>query len=162
MVSHRSIPAGLRLLTAALVLVTMLMGCAVEQQQDAELLQAERTARNLTSPRYLRQSMYASTNEVDTPSELIAFLFSTMGAAERPYTSEASEMEQEQARSIGMPLQPANVALVPLTPNPQERKQIVLKPDDANGMFIADAYVSPDQPPAFTSKWPMPTFREKN
>ncbi len=152
-----------RSLTAAALLwaLTLLAGCSSGVQRDAELVQAERTARYITSPRHLKQSMYVSMREENTPSELLSYLFSSLGAAEWPYTTDASEMEQEQARAIGMPLQPANVAIVVMAVDSRAQKQIVLRPDDANGLIIAEAYLAPDQPPVFTSNWAMPQLRER-
>ncbi len=150
------------LVLVPMIAIALLSACSTANQQDADLQQAEATARYITSPRHLRQSMYVSVHEEDTPSELLSYLFSSLGAAEWPYTTDASEMEKEQARSIGMPLQPANVAIVLMAVDARAGKQIVLRPDDGKGLIVADAYLAPDQAPVFTSSWPMPKFRDRD
>lgn len=149
----------MRCAVALVGVALILAGCGGGGRGDPELRQAELTARYMTSARHLKLSTYSATRATGTPSELISFLFSDLGAPEWPPTSESSEMEREQARQIRAPIQPASVAIVPINPNPRLKKQIVLKPDDAAGTIIAEGYLSPEQPPVFTETWPMPELR---
>lgn len=141
-----------------------------EGADDATLLQLEAVARHLTGPRHLRASAYPDIRTSDRPSELVSFLFSDIGVAEwppvdsgpatasGPLVVQTSEMEREQMRSTRTPMFPADGALVHARPDLRIGKQLVLSGDDSSGEIVAEAYLDPNQPPAYTRRWTLPAF----
>ncbi len=148
------------LVTAALICVAVL-GCSrsAPKVDDPQLRKAETVARYLTSARHLNKSMYTVSRSSGTPSELVSYLFSTMGAAEWPPSEEDPVGEQEQARAVRMPVMPKGVGFVALYPEPRIMRQLVLRADDAKRELIAEGYTDPAKPPVFVERWPMPDVK---
>jgi hypothetical protein len=109
-----------------------------------------------SSMRFLGRSMFASTSDDWKPSELVSYIFSSMGAAEWPPGESSDERDKEQARAARTPMVPANVRLVPLRPDSRHKQQIVIRADDARRMIIVDGYLDPAQKPVLTQEWEMP------
>lgn len=149
--------AGLVLCATAILLA----GCDKSAQTpasgaaDRDLRQTMSVARHLTGPRHLRHSAYAATMESGKPSELVSYLFSSVGVAEWPDSDEAGAMEQEQARSTRTPLFAKDVAFVHGEPSPLRGRQVVLRGDDAKNELVAEAYLDPAKPPVAVDRWPM-------
>jgi hypothetical protein len=59
-------------------------------------------------------------------------------------------------KAIGAPLVPEGVAFVPLSPDPDSGRQLVVKFDDSCGVVIVEGYVDPAQAPALTREWKLP------
>ena len=130
-----------------LVMFAALVACGGKAEVPPEFERGVSLVRYFASPRYLGNSMYSATVEQHKPSELISYLFSTMGAAEWPPSEDSLELTKEQARTTRTPLVPSNIRLRPLAPDNQPGLQLVLKPDDARKMIIVEGYVLPNQTP---------------
>jgi hypothetical protein len=127
-------------------------GCGSDNVSP-KLEQAVDAVRYMTSPRQLSRSAVSVVQEQGTPSELVAFLFSTMGSAEWPLALD--DAEAAAMRSAFIPVLPRSVlvdALRPEGPWPQ----LVLQADDARGMLIAVGYEAPGRPPVLSEEWPLP------
>ena len=107
----------------------------------------------LASPRYVNRSMYSATAESGTPSEFVEFLFSSMGAAERPESAPISEIAQPGRG--GPPLWPEGVAFRAMAPDARAGRQVVIRPDDARGMVIAEAYAKPGEKPVLQREFSL-------
>ena len=144
-------------LVTGILFVTLLAACSRSSPPavDPQLRKAETVARYLTSARHLGKSAYPATRRTGTPSELVSYVFSDIGAAEWPPGEDASPMEQEQARATRMPLLPRDVGLVANRPDPRLRKQVVLRGDDAKNELVAEGYADPSKPPVFVERWAM-------
>ena len=153
----------MRALVAAILLCVATGGCSrsAPQVDDPQLRKAEAVARHLTSPRHLSRSTYTAARQTGTPSELVSFLFSDLGAAEWPPDEGDSEGEREQAKSARVPLLPRGVALVARQPDSRVKRQVVLKADDAKRQLIAEGYADPAKPPVFVERWAMPEVKAR-
>jgi hypothetical protein len=83
-------------------------------------------------------------------------MLSDRGAADWPYSEELDQQNPaigEEAKSIGMPLIPKGVALVPRRPDATKKKQVVIKADDARNMIIVEGYTDPSAKPVMTTEW---------
>ena len=67
-----------------MLLLSLVAGCSNPSAPPADLSAAVAVVGYLVGPRYIGISMYSATAETGTPSEFVSYLFSTMGAAERP------------------------------------------------------------------------------
>ena len=138
----------------------LLAACGGEAKKaPAELERGVAVVRYFASAKYLNMSMYSATVEDHKPSELISYLFSSMGAAEWPPDEGAGEMSTEQARATRTPLVPGNVRLRPLAPDNAPGLQLVLRPDDARRLIIVDGYTAPNKPPVSTTEVPVADIR---
>jgi hypothetical protein len=96
----------------------------------------------MTAPKNLSRSGF-SAQPNKSPSNFVSYMFSDLGAAEWPYTEEMAQENPsigEEAKAIGMPLIPKGVALVPRQPDRAQKKQLVIKADDARNMIIVEGY----------------------
>ena len=107
----------------------------------------------LASSRYVERSMYSATAEKGTPSEFVEFLFSSMGAAERPESAPMSEIQQ--GGRGGPPLWPDGVAFRALAPDPRAGRQVVIVPDDARGVVIAEAFAKAGEKPVLRREFTL-------
>ncbi len=149
-----SLKRGLRLATACL----MAFFCAACQNaaEPPELKKAAHVIRYLSAKNQLKRSSFWVVYPEGKPSEFVNWMFSAFGSAEwPPHEDTADPMELEQARSIRAPIIPKDVALVPLAPNPDLKKQVVVRFDDAKGLLIANGYLDPAQPPVLIREWPL-------
>ena len=135
------------------LLLALLAGCSGSSEPPADLSAAVAVVGYLAGPRYIGISMYSATAETGTPEEFVSYLFSTMGAAERPESSGPGE--KGSSNTGGPPSWPANVGFYPLKPNPRGGKQVVVVPDDARGMLIAEAYEDPAGKPVLRREFAM-------
>ncbi len=135
-----------------IALITLLLSaaCSRPASAPADLEQAVAVVGYLSSSRYINRSMYSATFETGTPSELISFLFSTMGAAERPEPTSS-----RQPGSSGPPTWPDDIGFHALTPRAGGGKQVVVLPDDARGIIIAEGYVDPAAKPVIRREFVM-------
>lgn len=121
--------------------LALVAGCSNSSAPPADLSAAVAVVGYLAGPRHVGVSMYSATAETGTPSEFVSYLFSTMGAAERPESYRLDEKDEGQR---GGPLGwPEGVGFYPLKPEPRGGKQVVIFPDDARGMTIAEGYADP-------------------
>lgn len=103
-----------------------------------------------TSPFARTRSAFSYSYPEQKPSQLIAYVFSPLGASEWPPmegSGEFSPEEESMIRGSGQPLIPAGLAFVSDGPDPDKQRQIVLRADDAQNMIIAEAYADPVKPP---------------
>jgi hypothetical protein len=136
-----------------MLLLALVAGCSGSSAPPADVSAAVAVVGYFAGPRYINVSMYSATAETGTPSELVSYLFSTMGAAERPETYRMDE--KDSAHRGGPPGWPEGVGFYPLKPNPRGGKQVVIFPDDARGMIIAEGYVNPAEKPVLRSEFEM-------
>ena len=119
----------------------------------ADLQSAVGVVGYLASSRYVSRSMYSATAETGQPSEFVDFLFSSMGAAERPESAPMSEISQPGRG--GPPLWPEGVAFRALAPDARAGRQVVIRPDDARGLVIAEAYARPGDKPVLQREFTL-------
>ena len=126
-----------------IVLLNIAMSCG--KPEPPELERAAAFVKWFTAPKNLSKSMYSAAFPQGTPGQFVSYLFSDMGVAEWP--NAASEMEQQQLRSAMIPTLPQDVALVPLQPNLNGKKQLVVKFDNEKGLILLEGYLDPRKPP---------------
>lgn len=136
-----------------MLLLALVAGCSNSSAPPADLSAAVAVVGYLAGPRYIGISMYSATAETGTPSEFVSYLFSTMGAAERPESYRPGEKGEGQRG--GPPGWPEGVGFYPLKPNPRGGKQVVIFPDDARGMIIAEGYADPAGKPLLRREFEM-------
>lgn len=136
----------------AIALMTFLLttACSRPAEAPADLEQAVAVVGYLSSSRYINRSMYSATFESGKPSEFISFLFSSLGAAERPEPSSA-----RQPGSAGPPSWPDDIGFHALSPRAGGGKQVVVLPDDARGKIIAEGYLDPAGKPVIRREFEM-------
>ncbi len=134
-------------------LLALLAGCSGSSEPPKDLAQAAAVVGYLASPRYVERSMYSATAETGKPSEFVSYLFSTMGAAERPETHRPGP--DGGGRKGGPPTWPEGVGFHALKPNPRGGRQIVVSPDDAGGKIVAEAYVDPAGKPVLRREFEL-------
>lgn len=134
----------------ALIAGLMAVACSKAPSPPPELEQAVAVVGYLASSRYINRSMYSATFETGTPSEFISYLFSSMGAAERPEPASA-----RQPGSSGPPGWPDDIGFHALQPRAGGGKQVVVVPDDARGVIIAEGYVDPAAKPVLRREFVM-------
>lgn len=134
----------------AMIAVLLAAACSKPPAPPADLEQAVAVVGYLASSRYINRSMYSATFETGTPSEFISYLFSSMGAAERPEPSST-----RQPGASGPPTWPDEIGFHALTPRPGGGKQVVVVPDDARGLIIAEGYVDPAAKPVIRREFAM-------
>lgn len=139
----------------AILLTAALLGCSGSSEPPADVSRAVAAIGYLASARYINISMYSATAEKGTPSEFISFLFSTMGAAERLQPEDPREPKAEGGRRGGPPTWPDGVGFNAMKPDPRGGTQVVLIPDDARGMIIAEGYVDPKGKPVVRQEFEM-------
>lgn len=124
-----------------------------------ELKQAARVVEFMLQPRNLSRSAFSAFFPECKPSEFVSFTFSGMGAAEWPDSEAMAEhdpMIRDQAKAIGAPLMPKDVAITPRELDPERGKQIVIKADDARGVVIVVGYAAPNLPPLLVREYKVP------
>lgn len=143
-----------RTVTGALLWLLVLSGCG--DSGPAELRQAADAVADMMKPVNLSRSMFVAAYPDGKPSHYVSYLFSTMGSAEWPPSEEwADELDQQQARAIGLSLWPAGVAAVPRAPDPALGQQFVISFDDERNVVIGYAYVDPAEDPVFAREWKL-------
>lgn len=139
-----------------MLVLALVAGCSSSSAPPADVSAAVAVVGYLAGPRYINVSMYSATAETGTPSEFVSYLFSTMGAAERPESYRPDEKGGAGgAQRGGSPGWPEGVGFYPLKPNPLGGKQVVIFPDDARGMIIAEGYADPAGKPLLRREFEM-------
>ena len=121
----------------ATLMLAILVGCS-STNVDPRLEQAVKSAKYMTSNKFLSRSAFKSIYPEQKPSDFVQYIFSTMGSAEWPTAFD--EGEEEQLRSIGVPIMPNNLAIIPNKPDSNNDLQVVLRADDEAGLVIIEAY----------------------
>jgi hypothetical protein len=109
----------------------------------------------MAKPASLGKSCFTVVAPNGQPSEFVDYLFSDLGAAEWPIAMD--EFEAEQMRSIGQPVVPPTVQVSRNQRQHIDRKELVLRGDDANGMVVAQGYLANGAEPMFEAQWPLAT-----
>jgi hypothetical protein len=123
------------------------------------LERALQTAEQMASKGMLEQSAFYSIFPEGTPHQFVSFLFSDIGAAERPPVEGSGEINPEDQELVPrglMPVWPANVGMTHSNPDTALGMQVVWKWDDAQRMIILEGYVDPTQPPVAIRKTVLP------
>jgi hypothetical protein len=144
-----------RLVSLSLICIFLvsLISCSDNSSnQDPDLQRSVNFVKYLSSNRFLKKSGFRALNDEKKPSKFVSYLFSTMGSAE--WFSVGDPYEEEQMKSIGVPVPPKNVFITD-TYTQGAGKQIVLKGDDANSQIIVEAYGPDSGAVLFTKKIPF-------
>ena len=120
--------------------------------QDPALQKTIHFVKYLASNRFLKKSGFRALNKQHTPSMFVSYLFSTMGSAE--WVSTGDPFEEEQMKSIGVPVPPRNV-IINNNYVPGGGTQVVLKGDDQNAQIIVEAYGADSGVILFTENIPF-------
>jgi hypothetical protein len=123
------------------------------------LERALQTAEQMTSKGMLEQSAFYAIFPEGTPRQFVSFLFSDIGAAERPPVEGSGEINPEDQETLlrgKMPVWPANVGMTYSNPDTALGMQVVWKWDDAQRMIILEGYLDPAQPPVAIRKTSLP------
>lgn len=125
-----------------------------------QLERAVRAVRYLSAPRQIQRSSFLVVYPEGRPSDFVKWMFSPMGTAEWPPAEDSVDpVTLEQAKSIRMPVIPANTRIVPEKPSEEKLRQVVVQADDTRGMLMVEAYEDPGRPPVFTREWPLKISR---
>jgi len=115
--------------------------------------------RYLSAERQLKRSLFMALKD-RKPSKFVDWMFSPMGSAEwPPWEDSHLEFDSEELKTIkkmGIPLIPKNVALVPLTVDPEKERQIVVSADDQKRIIILEGFISPNGLPILKEEIPFP------
>ena len=134
----------------ALLLFTLIVAAGCKKPVPDDLQQAKNVIANILSPFELHNSMFPAAYPDCKPSEFVHYIFSDLGAIEMPESRPASAAKESGAGAIagyiytGLPW-PEGVAMIPLSPDPQRGRQIVLKPDDEHAILTIELYEDPSQ-----------------
>lgn len=118
-------------------------------KKDPDLQKAFSFVRYLAGKRFLSRSAFIHFFPDKKPSQFVSYLFSTMGTAE--WATTGDPIEEEQMRSVGIPVPPSNVRITNRLISGEE-KQLVLKGDDQEMQIIVEAYIKNSNTPLFTEK----------
>ncbi|GEM_PF-1577222 len=149
--------------TATLLLalcMSFLMACS-EDPLPPQLDRAMQTAEQMTSEGWLERSTFFVVFPEGTPKQYVSFLFSDLGAAERPPAEGSGELasdEEHSMRQAFMPVWPAGVGMTHSKPDPNLTFQVVWKWDSDRRMIILEAYADPQSPLLEVRETPFPTF----
>jgi hypothetical protein len=135
---------------SVLVLFVLLVSCSSSPNINPRLEQAVLSFKYMTSKKFLSDSPFKNIYPRQIPSEYLEYIFSTIGSAEWPTAYD--EGEEEQLRSVGIPIMPLDIAIAPNRPDLKVDLQIVLKADDKTGMIIIEAYEKAGEDPVLVVK----------
>jgi hypothetical protein len=142
-----------------MVAVASLASCGSPDIPE-QLERALQSAEQMTSRGWLEGSAFFALYPDGTPKQYVSFVFSDIGAAERPPvegSGEASPDEEHSMRSLGHPVWPAGVSMTHSKPDPALGMQVVWKWDDSRHMIILEGYADPQQPPVVVRETPFPS-----
>ena len=136
-----------------------ILGCEAPPDYP-ELEKAIRVVRYLSAPNQLQRSSFLVIFHGGQPSDFVTWMFSTFGKAEWPPAEGSLEMEnygwEEALQVTGTPVPPREVSFVALKPDPNLKKQIVVKPDDARQKIMVEGYLDPGAAPVLVREWDWP------
>ena len=144
---------------ALALLFAILAACSRPAEPPKDLANAVAVVGYLASPRFVNVSAYSATAEKGTPSEFVSYLFSDLGAAELP--EPARPGDPAGAGRGGPPTWPEGIAIRPLRPDARAGMQVVIVPDDARGMIIAEGYADPSGAPVLRREFELARPRRK-
>ena len=162
MIPSQGFPPGVAQVASILILSLVLSGIwgCESPPQYPELEQAIRVVRHLSAPNQLQGSSFLVVFPDGRPSDFVAWMFSTFGMAEWPPAEGSLEMEdsdwEDAMRATRTPILPRDVSLVPLQPNPDLKKQIVVKSDDVRKKILVEGYLDPETAPVLVREWDLP------
>jgi len=132
-----------------------LPACAPEP--PAELREAAEVVHHLMKPDNLARSAFSAAFPDPRPSQFVSFIFSDMGVAEWPGAGGLdTDEDRERLRAVGVPVPPADVAFLPLVPDPTAGKQLVVGFDDQRDVVVVEGYLDPDLEPVLRREWKLP------
>ncbi len=126
-----------------------------------QLDRAMQTAEQMTSEGWLERSTFFVVFPEGMPKQYVSFLFSDLGAAERPPVEGSGELapdEEHSMRQAFMPVWPAGVGMTHSRPDPKLALQVVWKWDNERRMIILEAYADSQSPPLEVRETSFPTF----
>jgi len=137
--------------------LSFLPSCADDVPEPLD--RAIQAAEQMTSASMLERSAFYAIYPQGTPQQFVSFLFSTIGAAERPPiegSGEISPDEEESMRNIYLPVWPAGVSMTHSTPKADLGMQVVWKWDNGQRKLILEGYADPKQPPVIVRETDLP------
>ena len=135
----------------------LLWWCGCGGEVPADLDQAAQVIHHMMQPNFLTHSSFAAACPDPKPSQFVSYIFSEMSTTEWPASEAyADDLEREQMKASGTPMQPLGVAFVPRAVNPQRGRQLVVKFDDFRGMVIVEGYEDPTREPVLVRTWVLP------
>ena len=126
------------------------------KSEPTEFEKAANAVHWMILPHNLSRSAFTVAFPEGLPSEFVNYMFSDMGVAEWPPYEDSGEFSPEELKFIRIPLIPKDIELVPLYPDPEVEKQLVIKFDDNRGMLIVEGYNDPEQEPVLVREWNLP------
>ena len=141
-----------KLLTATLF--GLAAACSGSSEPPPDLVVAVAVVGYLASPRYIEMSMYSATADTGTSSEFVSYLFSDMGASERPEPARP-DVSGGGGKRGGPPTWPEGIGFFPHKPDARGGKQVVVLPDDARRIIVAEGYVDPAAKPVLRREFEM-------
>ncbi len=148
--------------TLSLVLsVVFLYSCSETETISSEIKRGVHVVQYMAAKRQIQRSSFRFTHPEGKPSDYVNWMFSALGAAVWPDTEDMAEMDPmiaEQAKSIGAPLIPKGVRILPLSPNPEFEKQIVVKFDNDRRLLIVEGYLDSKGIPVITKELKFPDW----
>jgi hypothetical protein len=133
-----------------------------DEPEYADLRQAERVVRHVSSEQQIDQSSFLMIEGEKTPSQFVNWMFSAFGTAGWHVSEDSMEFSPDEMKAIkrNSPVVPKNVDIFAYHPKFTRGKQVVVKADDSRRMLIAEAYLNPQKKPVFVSEWPFPNLEE--
>jgi hypothetical protein len=136
-----------------IVAVVAALAPACGADPHADLRQSAEAMLWTAAPRQLRRSQFTALFPQGTPSQLVSYLFSTIGTAEWPESASrvAQDPElREMTRLMHMPLLADGIRVTHTSPKLELGRQIVVRADDAKQRIIVEGYADPTEPPVVT------------
>ena len=148
-----------RLVTIIMIFI-MLLGVFMilnrEKPESNEFEKAAKAVHWIILPHNLCCSLFTVAFPDGKPSEFVSYLFSDMGIAEWPPYEGSGEFSPEELKFMNITQIPMDIELVPLYPDPEAGKQLVVKFDDNRGMVIVEGYMDSDSEPVLVREWKLP------
>ncbi|MFQ5483410.1 MAG: hypothetical protein ACE5ER_11715 [Nitrospinaceae bacterium] len=151
-----------RFLTMGMLSIVLSLAACGNPPQPTDLEKAMRVVRTLiqTQPLPLQGEDFFPDK---APSDFVKWFFSIFGTAvwAPPTDLEFSGEELQLIRRARGPMLPDTVTLSPHQPDPAKGWQVVLVPDDAQGMIVLKAYADPSKPPVLVQEVRRAGFQKK-
>jgi hypothetical protein len=135
------------------IVAALALALACGADPHADLRQSAEAMLWTAAPRQLRRSQFTALFPQGTPSQLVSYLFSTIGTAEWPESASrvAQDPElREMTRLMHMPLLADGIRVTHTSPKLELGRQIVVRADDAKQRIIVEGYADPTEPPVVT------------
>ena len=148
--------AGVVRILILILVLSGILGCEAPPEYP-ELEKAIRVVRYLSAPNQLHRSSFLVMFPDGQPSDFVTWMFSTFGTAEWPPSEGSLELEdsdwEDAMRTTGTPIRPREVSLVPLKPDPDLKKQVVVRWDNVRRKILVEGYLESGAAPVLVREW---------